>query len=162
MAVMAMETDYGTDLAPSRRGRLVPIIAVIVPIVIFVGAAAWFIRAYVAPPMVNIGEPPLLASVEARFAPAPTPSPEASAAVQAASVRPSPMVASLSFVPPSRAPAWPSVEQQPTQAFAPQPDAPVAAGEPIAGPIPLPQPRPRFSLAVVRGPAPLPRPRPVN
>jgi hypothetical protein len=40
--------------------------------------------------------------------------------------------------------------------------APPEAGTPIAGPIPLPPHRPRFSVVVVRGPVPLPRARPTN
>jgi hypothetical protein len=33
---------------------------------------------------------------------------------------------------------------------------------PIAGPIPLPHPKPHFSVALATGPVPLPRPRPTD
>ena len=157
---------------PRYRRLILPVAAVIVPVVIFVGASAWFIRAFVAPPMVQIAdtppatssppapqvvqaEPPAAELAEAP--PAPTMTRQSAPPVVA---RPSAMLASLAFVPPSLPqPQRPALNSEP----AIPPDAAAeetAPREPIAGPIPLPVPRPRIASAIVRGAVPLPRPRP--
>jgi hypothetical protein len=178
---MVIGTDENTGLEPQRRWRVVPILSIVIPAVIFLGATAWFIRAYVVPPMVTIADlPPLLAPEQARATEPPrTPdwppvrAPETTASAsqpstsQPSSPWPSPPASPASVFPPAPAavrPAaapttasWPVSPREPRIEIG---DAAVRAGEPIAGPIPLPQPRPRLSLAIVRGPVPLPRPRP--
>jgi hypothetical protein len=64
---MELEGTLIVERRPLRRW--VSAIAVIVPVVAFMGATAWFIRAFVAPPMVAIPSPMTLASAP----PAPAP-----------------------------------------------------------------------------------------
>jgi hypothetical protein len=115
-----MEIDGAINLDRLRTRRIVPIVAMILPMVAVIGGAAWFVRAYVAPPMVSIPAPSTLASWEP---PQPTAQADATVAREpiappaaAASLPPSPppslepspppiwavpMMASLAFVPPS-------------------------------------------------------------
>jgi hypothetical protein len=74
---MELEGTLTVERSPTRRW--VSVIAVIVPVVVFVGVAAWFIRAYVAPPMIAIPSPMVLAAVPpATPMPMPEPAPAAS------------------------------------------------------------------------------------
>src|SRR6185312_13778065 len=119
-----------------------------IPVCLFIGLAAWFIRVYVAPPMVAISES-LVASVpdtaqaaettgtavvaEVATEPAPTPEP------------PAPVFSSLAFAPLKVPPAARSDVDVATL------DMPAEAvsesHEPIAGPVPLPHPKPRVAIA---------------
>jgi hypothetical protein len=118
-----MEIDGAINLDKVRPRRVVPVVAMILPMVVVIGGAAWFVRAYVAPPMVSIPAPSMLASWEPTQPPAQrdaTVAPEPVAPPDAASLPPSlpaslepspepsppatwavPMMASLAFVPPS-------------------------------------------------------------
>lgn len=153
-----MDIDAMTGVAPPRNRRVWAAVAIILPIVLVGGGAAWFIHTYVAPPMIRIGEPAQLAS----YAPAPTAAESATPGEPIRQnvpepARPLPMVAGL-----NTASIWPSTSPAPASAdpmFNP-PGGANDAREPIAGPIPLPPPRPRISSAIVRGNVPLPRPRP--
>ena len=149
--------------APRYRRLILPIAAVIIPVIVFVGTAAWFIRAFVAPPMVQISEappaapnPPAPQVVQAE-PPVAEPAEAPAAPIMA---RPPAMLASLAFVPPSLpSPQRPALNPEP----AVLPDVAAeetAPREPLAGPIPMPRPRPRIASAIVRGAVPLPRPRP--
>ena len=141
-----MGSEHRTGLPRPRLRRLLSAVALILPVLLFIGAAAWFFRTHIAPPTVAI-QPMVLASLGSMPAPEPprseTPSAAASAPEQP---RPEPhfgrlMMLSLSVAPPF------------AEIFA-------AARDPIAGPVPLPPPRPRISSAIVREAVPVPRPRP--
>jgi hypothetical protein len=165
-----MDINAMTGVRPPRNRRLWAVVAIVLPVVVIGGGAAWFIRTYIAPPMVSIAEPTQLASYEP---PASTP---AEPAVEPAS-QPAESTSQPAPEPPRSLPMtaginntsiWPSVS--PAQPTAPAyasaspmfnpPGGSNDASEPIAGPIPLPPPRPRISSAIVRGNVPLPRPRP--
>lgn len=166
-----MELEGSLILEQPPRRRWVSVVAVIVPVVVFVGAAAWFIRAFVAPPMVAVpaqralaeASPPAQKEVAAPAPAAPQPAAAAKpAAADPAARNPDPtrtlpIFPSLAYLPRSL-----SVDATSTAPGAPQ-TAPAAASEarePFAGPVPLPQPRPRVSVALAEVAVPLPRPRP--
>ena len=164
-----MDIDAMTGVRPPRRRRLWAVVAIVLPVVVIGGGAAWFIRTYIAPPMVSIAEPTQLASYEPPAStpvePAPAVEPTSQPAQQPTQELPrsQPMVSGF-----NNTSIWPSVS--PAQQAAPvyasvepmfnPPGGSTDASEPIAGPIPMPPPRPRISSAVVRGNVPLPRPRP--
>ena len=168
-----MDIDAMTGVRPLRRRRLWAVVAIVLPVVIIGGGAAWFIRTYIAPPMVSIAEPTQLASYEP-----PASTPVSPPAEPAPAVEPASPLASQPAPEPPRSPPtmsgfnntsiWPSVSPaQPTppayasvQPVFNPPGGSNDASEPIAGPIPMPPPRPRISSAIVRGNVPLPRPRP--
>jgi hypothetical protein len=199
---MELEGTLQVERPPTRRW--IPIVGAVIPVVAFVAVAAWFIRAFVAPPMVTIpapgalmAEPPSASSmargdvadanraIADRGMPArpvtqidaPMQQPAAPAPAQLASLSSSSASAPVGSpfppvaAPPVTASPFPEPAQSPSAMAAvnSQPaDAPNVAdiepGEPIKGPIPLPQPRPsvRFAQAVVSGAVPLPRPRPAE
>jgi hypothetical protein len=167
-----MNVDDMTAAERPRFPRLWLVVALVLPIVAFGAGAAWFIRTYVAPPTVAIQQPMTLASVDAAavIASEPEPAPPAEPAAEttgAAVLWPDPprpqappnIFSSMPMAPPP----WPTVgtSAAPAPAFT-STDTAIEASEPIAGPVPLPHPRPRISAAVVRGAVPLPRPRPSN
>jgi hypothetical protein len=185
-----MELDDTHILARRRRRRWVSIVAIVLPVVAAVGVVAWFIRAFVAPPMTRIPSPMIAASVphaaapapiEAKSAAAPTTSPTVPAAepVEMAAPQPQP--------PRSRPPppepqaeevpaAIPQVPMIDSLAFAPPttgfgaPAAPVEAApnsltEPpneTAQPVaePIPMPRRRPRISVAAATGEVPLPRP--
>jgi hypothetical protein len=174
---MELEGTLQVERRPMRRW--IPIVGVIVPVVAFVAVAGWFIRAFVAPPMVAIPSPAMLA--EAPPAPFETrvdmTAPQPAAAERAAPARETytpatSMLASASTASPALATASSTAAPPPpmtTPAAATVPADPAAVaqaaaiepGEPIQGPIPLPPRRPRVMVAqAAGGPVPLPRPRP--
>ena len=147
---------------PRYRRLILPIAAVIIPVIIFVGAAAWFIRVFVAPPMVQISDPPL-ATADSPAQQVVTAEPSITEPTEPPPAPivtlPPAMLASLAFVPPSLPP--PQRPLNPEPAVLPDVAAEeTAPREPLAGPIPMPRPRPRIASAIVRGAVPLPRPRP--
>jgi DNA polymerase-3 subunit gamma/tau len=185
-----MEIDGAINLDKVRPRRVVPVVAMILPMVVVIGGAAWFVRAYVAPPMVSIPAPSMLASWEptqppaqgnATAAPEPV-APEPVAPPPVASQPPSPpssppstwavpMMASLAFVPPSF-PASDRVDPPPAPAK-PQAASPKLPELAISVPEQMPEreldsrpERPeRPEVTAVLGPGaifivPLPRPRP--
>jgi hypothetical protein len=178
------------DRSPARRW--LSIIAVVIPVATFVLGAAWFIRAYIAPPTVAIPSPmmlaaappaspaplspPVRAQADAPRAPqvvalaepvAPPPSREP-ARERAESAFALPMFATLTAAPPSLAtpPAYADPAQDVPPAALPEPAAePVAdelAAEPIAEPVPLPRAKPHIAAVLVANAVPLPRPRPAE
>ncbi len=169
-----MEAYETTSLERPRRRRLFSFFVIILSVALFGGAAAWVVQTYVAPPLMAAYQPLLLAAQgaistpetppasEPQPAPEPHPSLETtgSAAPAREAPRPLPMIASLAIVPPFSHPWNGSVPA--TAAAVPDTAAEelVTDGQPIAGPIPLPQPRPQFSTAGARSIVPLPRPRP--
>jgi hypothetical protein len=184
---MELELEGNLILERPPTRRWVSIVAVVVPVVVCVGLAAWFIRAYIAPPMAAIPSPMQLAAmsraplkVEAPApAPAPeTPPPQAASEPEPAAAPPAearvslPMFATLSVAPPSFGAPAAYADPVPESAAAfvpPAADQPVAAGDPaidpamaITGPVPLPRSKPPVSVAAVAGPVPLPRPRPAE
>jgi hypothetical protein len=181
---MELEGTLVVERSPTRRW--VSVVAVVVPVVLFVVLAAWFIRAFVAPPMVTIPSPTAFASAP----PAPpsrgeSPAPErpmqaqvalpaepaqASAQAETAALT-LPMIASLAAAPSaltlgtaSAAFADPATDR--STAMTPDTGTPVAAaaeaGEPIAGSVPLPRSKPEVSVVAVAARVPLPRPRPTD
>lgn len=184
---MELEGTLELERPPMRRWVL--IVAAIVPVIAFVIVAAWFFRAFVAPPMVSIPSPAMLAAAPppapARaetpvISPAPTPAAEttANAAPTVETSVHSPgtsMLASIAAVPPAlasastsltvgRAPTMPMAPPVTTAYAEPAQDAASATaiepGEPIKEPVPLPAPRrPRVTIAHAAL-GPVPLPRP--
>ncbi len=159
-------SGYGDEYSfarPRRTRRVVSVIAMIVPAVVFAAIAAWFIQTYVDPPRFKISEPMLLASLAPMAAPQPVPRetettgssipPRAPVAVP-----PPAMLSSLAFVPPTvstwRNPGEPAAATSGNGAG--------DASEPSGGIVTLPMPRPRIATATLRMSVPLPRPRPEN
>ena len=175
-----MEIDGAIDLDRLRVRRIVPIVAMILPMVAVIGGAAWFVRAYVAPPMVSIPAPSMLASWEppptaARepiVAREPVAPPTADPPPDLTSNLPPtwavPMLASLAFVPPS----FPNSDRvsPPPKAAEPQAAPPKLPQLAISVPEQMPQREldsrsERSDVTAVLGPSsiyivPLPRPRP--
>lgn len=182
---MAIELEGNLLLDRTPTRRWVSIIAVTIPAAAFVMGAAWFIRAFIAPPTVAISSPIMLASAAPHSPAKPAPV-EARVAAQSSSAAKNetasapptvtadnagstalPMVATLMAAPPAA--------ELPTVS-APSEIEPVTDGssqlaseqsraqpsEPIAEPVPLPHPKPHFRVAMVTGHVPLPRPKPVE
>jgi hypothetical protein len=175
-----MELD-DTDISRrARRRHWASIVAVVIPVMAAVGLIAWFIRAYVAPPMARIpgpviqvssprpaplepGEPALVRANAA--VPAPEPAAVATPSQQQPVETPAttdqvPMIASLAYAPPSRGfGAAPAAQTEAAPASAAEPPREEAVAAAMA--VPLPRPRPRVSVAAnVAASVPLPRPRP--
>jgi hypothetical protein len=182
-----MEIDGAINLDRLRTRRVVPIVAMILPMVAVIGGATWFVRAYVAPPMVSIPAPSTLASWEppqptaqqgARVAPeqvappaatplspGPSPSLPPSPTPSSPPTWAVPMMASLAFVPPS----FPSSDPADPPPATTKPQA--ASPKPPKLAISVPEQMPdreldsRPEVTAVLGPGaifivPLPRPRP--
>jgi hypothetical protein len=185
---MELEGTLLLERSPTRRW--VSIIAIVIPVASVVMVAAWFIRAYVAPPSIAIPSPmmiatapaasPAAARVEPPIDQLPQPVPKQSAPVTVASVAaapiaaapeavPSPpMVATLAVAPPNFS-SLPNgqptalADPAPMTAQAVMPEAPALdPSEPLKGPVPLPRHKPHVSVALVTGSVPLPRPRPAS
>jgi hypothetical protein len=180
---MELELEGNLILERPPTRRWVSIVAVVVPVVACVVLAAWFIRAYIAPPMAQIPSPMQLAAMSRApvkvEVPASAPAPELPPPQAASEPEPAappadapvslPMFATLSVAPPSfnSAPGYAdATPDPPAAAFAPPAaDQQVAAVDPamtVAGPVPLPRSKPPVSVAAVAGPVPLPRPRPAE
>ena len=166
--------DEGYSFArPRRSRRLLSVVAMIVPAVIFAAIAAWFIQTYVDPPRFKISEPMLLASLGPLPAPQPMPQsmpqsmPRQVATTGSSIPPPAPvavpppaMLSSLAFVPPTVS-TWRS-PREPDAAIAPSGNGAGETNEPIGETITLPMPRPRVATASLRVAVPLPRARPEN
>jgi hypothetical protein len=178
---MTMEFEGNLVLERAHSRRWVSIIAVIIPVAAIVLLAAWFVRVYVAPatvlipnPPMIVAEPPAPPSVSARAeiaAPQPPPAmaevtPPAPASDPPVSKLP--MFATLAVVPPSLGSAPPAYADPGQDAAPATPsimvDEPAAleAGEPIAGPVPLPRAKPHGPVALLSSAIPLPRPKPAE
>ena len=178
---MTMEFEGNLVLERAHSRRWVSIIAVIIPVAAIVLLAAWFVRVYVAPatvlipnPPMIVAEPPAPPSVSARAeiaAPQPPPAmaevtPPAPASDPPVSKLP--MFATLAVVPPSLGSAPPAYADPGQDAAPATPSimvdepAAVEAGEPIAGPVPLPRAKPHGPVALLSSAIPLPRPKPAE
>ena len=118
---MTYEYRGSLDLERAHARRWVSIIAVVIPVAAVVLLGSWFIRAYVAPPTVDIPNPMMTAA-----APPPA-APPVRAQIETPRPQP-PQVATRTEVEPPAAPQPPAR----TQAETPQP--PVAMAEPAAPP----------------------------
>jgi hypothetical protein len=186
---MDLEGNLILDRKPAQRW--VSALAVIVPVVACLAGVTWFVRAFISPPTIAIPGPMVLATAPApppvrpvREEPrVPEPAPPPAAAMQPAAPAPSaaapttpsysfslPMLATLAAAPPSTTPAAAAARPGAPTAFAdPMRDGPAvmstvieAAAAPIAGPIPMPRPRPEVTAAVTGHAVPLPRSRPAE
>jgi hypothetical protein len=175
-AVMMLELQGNIvlDRAPTRRW--VSIIAVVIPAAAFGMFASWFIRAYVAPPMVKIPSPMIVASAAPQMpvsaeSQIEAPMPDAPAPLPVVSQAPEPDVAQVSVMPPAAEPAAPpptslpmlqalSVElpaTSPPPAEQAQEQPPMTTGVAQATMIEAPGPEAAEPIA---GPVPLPRSKP--
>ena len=152
---MNYSVDDMTAAERPRRRLLMSAVAVLLPVLGLVGAAAWFVRSYVLPPTI---------AIEPRAAVAtPAVEPETTGAAPPAAASPwsEPTVRYSS----NSAEVWASVPvpgpSRPVQRLAPEPAA--AIGEAFPAAVPLPPRRPPLAAAEFDLPAvPLPRPRPSN
>ena len=162
------DIDDMTGVERPRTRRLVSVVAVVVPVIVLAGASAWFIRAYVMPPMIKIPEAAMAAPQDASAAgPPDAPTAFATAAAEPETTGTSPPAAPEPAAPAVRyttdtAAIWASVPLPgPPRSGWNSPAEPAAVtGAPIAGPVPLPPQRPRISAAANPRAVPLPRPRP--
>src|SRR5437870_178892 len=116
-----MDYEAMTGVEEPGYRKVAAVIAFILPVVVVGAGAAWFIRSFIAPPMIAIPEPMVLASAEptvpepppvpvAQPAPPPVPIPETFgvAVRQPEPTRPLPTVGALGN--PSATPSiWPNV-----------------------------------------------------
>ena len=117
---MTYEYRGGLALERAHARRWVSIIAVVIPVAAFVLLGSWFIRAYVAPPTVDIPNPMITAAA---------PPPAAPVRVQTETIRPQPpQVATRTEV------EVPSPPQTVARAPAETPRPPMAMAEPAAPP----------------------------
>jgi hypothetical protein len=180
---MITHVDGMTAAARPHKRWLIAAVALIVPLVLIVGAAAWFVRTYVMPPRVSI-EPMAFSPTVAQVPPAEPGTPATSSPAVPETTGTASAQARMSNPPPATAPAPPappilqpfrySTNSEEVWAAVPLPGPPRMAPpqensqqnsqanstEPIAGPVPLPPRRPRLSEQSVRTVVPLPRPRP--
>jgi hypothetical protein len=176
-----MELEGTLILERPASRRWLSVVSIVVPIFMLTGGAAWFIRAYVAPPMAPIAVPtavasaPHPASTQEKTQPpaAPTPSPAAVAKAAQPAAQPEaasplsqpaaslPMFASLAAAPPALNTTTSTVSYADPIREMPTAAAPVAHVS-SAGPVPLPRQRPHDIVALVTGTVPLPRARPAE
>ena len=188
---MSLELEGNILLERPPARRWVAIIAIVIPVAALVLSAAWFVRAFVAPPTVAISTSPLILAAAPSAAPieaapvavnqsrqqpqpvvAVSPEPAPSTPVKetpepVTGVSALPMFATLAVAPPSftsasPAYAYPAHEAAPEPAPTTEPAAEPEASEPIAGPVPLPKAKPHGPVAILTSAIPLPRPRPTE
>lgn len=163
---MAMDDVDQVSTADNPRKRLLlSAVAMVLPVVALVGAAAWFVRSHVLPPTVSIDTMQPRAAEE----PAAMPAAQTVAAPEttgiAAPTAPNPPEPTVRYTNNS-ADIWAAVPipgpPRSIQRLDPEPDA--LASDPPAGPVPLPPPRPQSSTSsnIANSAVPLPRPRPVS
>jgi hypothetical protein len=157
-----MDVDAMTGVGRPRSRWVWAVAAIVLPVVVIGGGAAWFINTYyIAPPMVSILEPPQLASYEPPLWSLIELAPGVESGSKTTPAPPRPLMSGINTS------IWPSVSSAPSSASAyasvepafNPPGGTGEASEPIAGPIPLPPPRPRISSALQRGNVPVSRPR---
>jgi hypothetical protein len=126
---MEIEGPLAVERRPTRRWvtAVAIVVPVVIPVVIFVGLTAWFIRTFVAPPMVAIPSPMVLAAAPA--------APPAKVQVEATALElPNPVPAAE---PTARPPAAePSVRPPAAEAPEPTPALPMFASLAAAPPTP--------------------------
>jgi hypothetical protein len=159
---MLINGDDMTAAKPKRKRRLVTAIALVVPLAMIVGAAAWFVRTYVMPPSIAIAPLAFSPAAVPVASSAPSPGPETTGTAT------SPAPASPSPQPQFRyttnsAEVWAAVPM-PSLPRAieppPEPELTTSVNEPVNGPVPLPPSRPGSSDQDVSHAVPIPRPRP--
>jgi hypothetical protein len=167
---MGLKADDMAGAERQRSRRWVSVIAVLVPIVGLAGAATWFIRTYVMPPMIAIAEPQAVASADPTST---KPAPSVAAPVSETIGGSTPPAGPNGPVEPvvrystNSAEVWASVPlpgpPRPPREMQSVAAAPaVTASEPVIAAVPLPPRRPRINTAEFDLPAvPLPRPRPL-
>ena len=149
--------DYSVEdmMVRRPRRRLWTILAVVLPIIVLVGAAGWFVRAYVMPPSIGFDRGAIASTVGA-----PGVEPETIGRAQQQTSAPNIPAPTVRYSTDS-AQVWASVPLPGPPRVAPQPA--IIAPEPLNGSVPLPPRRPRISTSTAEFdlPAvPLPRPRP--
>jgi hypothetical protein len=153
-----MDIDAMTGVERPRNRLLWAVVVFLVPVVVIGGGAAFFIHTIIAPIMPGAT---LFGSYDTVVSTS-QPAPAGQSAPQAAAASAQSMFAGLESTS-----IWPSITppQSPAPAYASADPTFSAsngvdnASRPIAGPIPMPPPRPRISNASPRGNAPPPRPR---
>lgn len=176
---MITHVDGMTAAARPRKRWLIAAVALIVPLLLIVGAASWFVRTYVMPPRVAI-EPLAFSPTVTQAPPATQGTPGTSSPAVSETTGTAATQAPLSAPPPAPTPAlaappipqpfrystnseevWAAVQLPgPPRTPPPQENSQENSNEPIAGPVPLPPRRPRLSEQSARTAVPLPRPRP--
>jgi hypothetical protein len=124
-----MQLEGSFSLERKRVQRWVPIVAIVVPVFLFVTGTTWFIRAFVAPPMAAIPAPTTTAAIpppDRPTLPAPSPQPpqreKAAVSAYAETNNPTatlPMFASFALAPPGA-----SLRAAPPAVVTPDLDAP--------------------------------------
>jgi hypothetical protein len=181
-----MQLEGSFNLERRRVQRWVPIVAIVVPVFLFVTGTTWFIRAFVAPPMAAIPAPMTTAAIrppERLTLPAPSPQPpqQEKAAVPAYAEASNPTAALPMFGTFALAPPSASLRTAPPAVVAPDLDTPLppiqadnANPAPAADAAPppvtvasLPQEAPEVAATAalefgepIAGPIPLPPQRP--
>ena len=152
---MKYDADEMTAAERPRKRILVSAVAVLLPAVALVGAAAWFVRSYVLPPTVSFESKAIVSAVAT---PAAEPETTGAAPPPAAPNSPEPAVRYSS----NSAEVWAAVPipgpPRTMQRLAGEPAA--VTSEPVSAAVPLPPRRPRASETDANGAVPLPRRRP--
>lgn len=146
---MNYDVDAMTAAERPRKRILVSAVAVLLPVVALVGAAAWFVRSYVLPPTVSFESAAIASAAEPETTGTTGTSPPAAAPAVRYSSSSAEIWASVPIPGPPRS----------TQRLAPEPE--VAVSEQIAAAVPLPPRRPQQSVNNANGAVPLPQPRPL-
>jgi hypothetical protein len=155
---MRLEGSY--DFEHRRVQRWVPIVAIVIPVFLFVTGTTWFIRAFIAPPLATIPAPVAVATAPNPAPRAPSPQPakaESRAAVAYAGTpeppftAPLPMFATFALAPPRA-----SLLTAPPATVEPEPN-PGPAGEQLeeraSTPGPNPEPSPEIVASLPQGAA---------
>jgi hypothetical protein len=152
---MKYDADEMTAAERPRKRILVSAVAVLLPVVALVGAAAWFVRSYVLPPTVSFESKAIASAVAS---PAAEPETTGASPPPAVPNSPEPAVRYSS----NSAEVWAAVPipgpPRTMQRLAGEPAA--VTSEPVSAAVPLPPRRPQQSVNDTNGPVPLPRPRP--
>jgi hypothetical protein len=162
---MLTNVDDMTAEDPPRRRWVVATIALVVPLALIVGSAAWFFRSYVMPPSMTIAPLAFSPAVapETPAPPAPSETTGAAAPVEppASEPAPSPPPQPQFRYTTNSAEVWAAVPlpgPPRTVETPPEPELTTSSIEPINGPVPLPPRRPHLSNQDAA--VPIPRPRP--
>jgi hypothetical protein len=159
---MPINVDDMTAANPPRKRWLLTAIALIVPLVLIVGAAAWFVRTFVMPPSIAIA-PLAFSPAVAPAVPTPPALPAGSETTGAATPAPPPPHQPQIRYTTNSAEVWaavplPSIPR--TIEPPPEPELTTSSIEPTDGPVPLPPRRPNLSDQDIARSVPIPRPRP--
>jgi hypothetical protein len=135
-----MQLEGALDLERTRVQRWVPVVAIVVPVFICMAVATWFIRAFIAPPMIAIPGPMAVAAVAPPEHPVPPSySPPPSPPVRSERAAVSPAVAAFSEPPSATLPMFATFALAPPSASLGVAPAATVEPEPSASPLPPPQ-----------------------